>query len=147
MGPKGPVYLTPAPAPVIFRRMAQDYDISELARALGPRAIELLGDTMETAVEDRDKIRAAEAILDRGYGKAAQAIIAIPANRRQAALLAGMSDEALVAVIAQKQLPRLGGPQPMTTIPARTPSITAAVSRASVHGPLEDETALDPLLL
>ena len=45
---------------------------------------------MENAVEDRDRIRAAESILDRGYGKAAQAIIAVPASRRQAALLASL---------------------------------------------------------
>lgn len=108
--------------------------IDELARAHAPRAIELLADTMESAVEDRDKIRAAEAILDRGYGKPSQAIIAIPANRRQAALLAGMSDEQLVAVIEQKQLPRLIPRQPMVTV---TPS---------AHGPVDSFPEVDPLL-
>jgi hypothetical protein len=113
----------------------------ELARVHAPRAIELLADTMESAVEDRDRIRAAEALLDRGYGKPAQAIIQVPANRRQAALLAGMSDEDLVAVIEQKQLPRLR--QPMITVEG-----AKAIARAYVgaHGPLEDETAIDPLL-
>ena len=105
-------------------------DIADLARIHAPRAIELLADTMETAVEDRDKIRAAEAILDRGYGKPSQAIIAIPASRRQQALLAGMSDEALVAVIESKKLPRLS--QPLVTV--------------NPHGPAADTYALDPLL-
>ena len=113
--------------------------VDELARDHGPRAVELLADVMETAVEDRDRIRAAEAILDRGYGKPSQAIIAIPANRRQAALLAGMSDEQLVAVIEQKQLPRLSSAQPMVTI--------ASASRASLHGPADSFPDIDPLLV
>ena len=92
---------------------------------------------MENAVEDRDRIRAAESILDRGYGKAAQAIIAVPASRRQAALLASLSDDQLVAVIEQKRLPRIGAPQTMTTIPSK-----------SSHMPDEaPEETLDPLLL
>lgn len=109
--------------------------IDELAREHAPRAIELLADTMESAMEDRDRIRAAEALLDRGYGKPAQAIIQVPANRRQAALLAAMSDEQLVAVIEQKQLPKLLPSQPMVTIPAR-----------SAHGPADSFPDLDPLL-
>lgn len=114
--------------------------IDELAREHAPRALELLADTMESAVEDRDRIRAAEAILDRGYGKPAQAIIQVPANRRQAALLAGMTDEQLVAVIEQKQLPRLS--QPLITVAAATHS------RVNVHGPAADTyaTPQDPLL-
>jgi hypothetical protein len=128
--------------------MSKDHDIGEVAREHGHRAIELLADTMESAIEDRDRIRAAEALLDRGYGKASQAIIAVPASRRQAQLLASMSDEALVAVIEQKQLPRMGEPQKMITIEPRTPSIAAAVQRAA-HGPATDSyaEALDPLLL
>jgi hypothetical protein len=110
--------------------------IDELARQHAPRAIELLADTMETAVEDRDKIRAAEAILDRGYGKPSQAIIAIPANRRQAALLAGMSDDDLVAIIESKRLPSLHPRQPLITI-----------SPTSSHGPIDSFPDADPLLL
>jgi hypothetical protein len=109
--------------------------IDELARTHGPRAIELLADTMETAVEDRDKIRAAEAILDRGYGKPSQAIIQVPASRRQAALLASMSDEALVSIIEQKQLPRIGPSQSIVT-----------VSRGINHGPVDSFPDIDPLL-
>lgn len=128
--------------------MSSDHDIGELARLHGPRALDVLADTMESAIEDRDRIRAAEALLDRGYGKASQAIIAVPASRRQAQLLASMSDEALVAVIEQTPLPRLGGSQKMITIEPRTPSIAAAVQRAS-HGPAADAypDTLDPLLL
>lgn len=124
--------------------MSNDHDISELARLRGPAALDTLEDVMVNAVEDRDRVRAAEALLDRGYGKAAQAIIAVPASRRQAALLASLSDEALVAVIEQKQLPRMGAPQKMITV-------GSAVPAASSHGPAADAyadaTELDPLLL
>lgn len=119
-----------------------DHDIGELARLHGPRALDILADTMESAVEDRDRIRAAEALLDRGYGKASQAIIAVPASRRQAQLLASMSDDALVAVIENKQLPRIGALQKMITIGPTVPA-------ASSHGPAADAYAdtPDPLLL
>lgn len=124
--------------------MSNDHDISELARLRGPAALDTLEDVMVNAVEDRDRVRAAEALLDRGYGKAAQAIIAVPASRRQAALLASLSDEALVAVIEQKQLPRMGAPQKMITVGSTVPA-------ASSHGPAADAyadaTELDPLLL
>lgn len=117
-----------------------DHDIGELARLHGPRALDILADTMESAVEDRDRIRAAEALLDRGYGKASQAIIAVPASRRQAQLLASMSDDALVAVIENKQLPRIGASQKMITVNPKA---------ASSHGPAADAYAdtPDPLLL
>lgn len=123
--------------------------IDELAREHAPRAIELLANEMEIAGESRDRIRAAEAVLDRGYGKPSQAIIQVPANRRQAALLAAMTDDALVAIIEQKQLPRLGDPQPLITIKA---PIRRQVS-ANVHGPGSEAYAEayaeepDPLLL
>lgn len=122
-----------------------DHDIGELARLHGPRALDILADTMESAVEDRDRIRAAEALLDRGYGKASQAIIAVPASRRQAQLLASMSDDALVAVIENKQLPRIGAPQKMITIGPTGPTVPSASS----HGPAADAYAdmPDPLLL
>jgi len=100
--------------------MDEDTDIGALARAHAPRAITLLADAMETAETDKDRIRAAEAVLDRGYGKPSQAIIQIPANRRQAALLAGMSDNQLVSIIESKKLPRLTR-QPMVTILAKDP--------------------------
>jgi hypothetical protein len=57
--------------------------------------------------ENRDRLRAAESLLDRGHGKASQAIIAVPANRQQAALLAAMSDDELMAILASTKLPRL----------------------------------------
>jgi hypothetical protein len=92
--------------------MATTKGIDELAREHAPSAIDVLAEEMANAIESRDRIRAAEAILDRGYGKPSQAIIQVPANRRQAAMLAAMSDDSLVAVIEQKQLPRLSAANP-----------------------------------
>lgn len=132
-------------------------DVGELARTHGPKAIAVLSDLMENAFEDRDRIRAAEAILDRGHGKAAQAIIAVPASRRQAQLLAGYTDDQLVAVIEKKQLPRLTPAQPLITVetPASPQLMQYAVrpgqNAMHGHGPLEDaipdEPLLDPLFL
>lgn len=136
--------------------------IDELARLHAGLAIDTLAGVLDPDnwEETKDRIAAAREILDRGYGKPSQAIIQVPAGRQQAALLASMSDEQLVAVIEQKQLPRLAPPQPMVTMEPRTPSIGAAVKRASnrsAHGPAafyENDTpvapakrAIDPLLL
>jgi hypothetical protein len=62
--------------------------------------------------ENRDRLNAAKEILDRGFGKPAQAIIAVPGNKRTARILAAMSDDELVAAINSKPLPRLNAPDP-----------------------------------
>lgn len=138
--------------------MADDRGIDELARLRGAAALDVLEEIMEDGfAEDRDRVRAAEAILDRGYGKPSQAIIAVPATRRQAALLAGLSDDQLVAIIEQKQLPRIGAPQPMITVSPRqtnddpeTPRRIQHLDKMLSHGPADEtysETEIDPLLL
>lgn len=131
----------------------QDKGIDELARLRGAAALDVLEEVMEdTFAEDRDRVRAAEAILDRGYGKPSQAIIQVPATRRQAALLAGMTDDQLVAIIEQKQLPRIGPPQTMITIEAddpETPRRFKALDKMLSHGPADETYSvdIDPLLL
>ena len=57
--------------------------------------------------ENRERITAANSLLDRGHGKPNQAIIAIPASKQQQALLAALSDDELMAAITQTRLPRL----------------------------------------
>lgn len=125
--------------------------MDEMAREHAARAIETLADVMNGGDEDRDRIRAAEALLDRGYGKAAQAIIQVPASKKQEAILASLTDEQLVAIIESKQLPRLSAPQPMVTIEnSRTGEILARRPRhAPAHGPAAEVYAVesDPLLL
>jgi cellobiose-specific phosphotransferase system component IIA len=80
-----------------------------LAREHTEQAIDVLAEVMaDPFAENRERINAANSLLDRGHGKPNQAIIAVPASRQQAALLAAMSDDELMAAITQARLPRLG---------------------------------------
>lgn len=149
--PRPPAIGTPPEVLLSSGAMAQEKGIDELAREHAPNAVTLLAEIMDREaypfIEARDRIRAAEAILDRGYGKPSQAIIQVPANRQQAALLASLSDDQLVAVIEQKQLPSLR--QPMITIDAPKRIAAATHSGPSGHGAALDVYGedLDPLLL
>ena len=79
-----------------------------LAREHTARAIETLAEVMNDPFADnKEKISASNSLLDRGHGKPNQAIIAIPGSRQIAALLAGKTDDELLALINQTQLPRL----------------------------------------
>lgn len=139
--------------------------VDEMAREHAASAIDTLSEIMNSDWEEsKDRIRAAEALLDRGYGKAAQAIIQVPASRKQEAILAALSDEQLVAIIESKQLPRLTPSQPLITIesaPLDVPLAHAKIKRhahvsrnmSNAHGPAVDiysndkPPRLDPLLL
>ena len=57
--------------------------------------------------EDKDKLRAAEQILDRGHGKPLSATISLPASKQQQAMLAALSDDELMARINGVELPKL----------------------------------------
>jgi HEAT repeat protein len=79
-----------------------------LAREHTERAIDTLADVMTDPLSDnKERIAAANSLLDRGHGKPLQATIALPANRQQAAALAKMSDEDLIIAVQGAQLPRL----------------------------------------
>jgi hypothetical protein len=83
------------------------------AREYADEAITTIRDIMiDPFTEAKDRLRAAETLLDRGHGKAAQAVISVPATRRMAAQLAQMEDEALLAIIAEERLPSLPAPEP-----------------------------------
>ena len=83
-----------------------------LAREHTERAVEVIAEVMnDPFAEDRDKVKAAEAMLDRGHGKPLTATIQVPANRAQAALLASMTDDELLNAISNAQLPRLNAPR------------------------------------
>jgi hypothetical protein len=86
-----------------------------LAREHTETAIRTLAEIMnDEFAEDKDRIKAADTILDRGHGKPSQAIIAIPGNRQMAALLAGKTDDELIALLNQTQLPRLAQSAPVS---------------------------------
>lgn len=79
-----------------------------LARQHTEKAIDRIVDILEDPfAEDKDVLKAADMILDRGHGKPNQAIIAVPGNRAVAALLASKSDDELMQLLNQHQLPRL----------------------------------------
>lgn len=74
--------------------------ISKKARDLGERAIDVLAEIMnDWSEEAQHRIRAAEGILDRGYGKAAQAVIAVPMERAAREAAAQLTDEELTEII------------------------------------------------
>lgn len=79
-----------------------------LAREHTEAAIDTIAEVMnDPLAENRDRLAAARDILDRGHGKPLQATIALPSNRRQAAALAAMSDDELMAAVQGAPLPRL----------------------------------------
>lgn len=75
-------------------------DLAALAREHIEEAIEVaLSILRDPAAKDADRIRVAEFLADRGYGKSAQAVIAIPANQRIAQQLFGMSNADLLEIL------------------------------------------------
>lgn len=59
------------------------------------------------ACEPKDRLRAADMLLERGHGRPLSTTISIPASRKQRELLAKMSDEELIEQIQGAALPRL----------------------------------------
>lgn len=85
------------------------------ARDHTEEAIGVLHDLMvDPFQEARDRIRAAESLLERGHGKAVSAVISIPLEKRQRAEVAAMTDEELMAAIRDTPLPQLAAPEPTT---------------------------------
>jgi len=83
--------------------------VDSLARQHTERAIDTIVEVMnDPFAENKDRLKAADSILDRGHGKPLTATIALPSNTAHRAMLAAMSDEELMARITQTQLPRLG---------------------------------------
>jgi hypothetical protein len=82
--------------------------VDSLARQHTERAIDTLAEVMnDPFAENKDRLKAADSLLDRGHGKPLTATIALPSNTAHRALLAALSDEELMARITQTELPRL----------------------------------------
>lgn len=71
------------------------------AEAMGTIVDIMRGDAEGTHQRLALQLKAAETILDRGHGRAVQAVISVPARQAVAAKLAAMSDDALL-LIAQR---------------------------------------------
>lgn len=81
-----------------------------LARVHMAEAIGTLVSVMRSrASKDSDRLRAAETLLDRGYGKAAQAVVSVPARQVVSRQLAAMTDEQLLAIAAASRVANFGG--------------------------------------
>jgi hypothetical protein len=88
--------------------------IEFLAQDHTERAVNVLAEIMDDPFEEaKDRIKAADAILDRGHGKPVAVSIALPSGRR-AAQLASYSDDDLIAIIEQHELPRIADQRPKT---------------------------------
>lgn len=97
-----------------------------LARIHTAEAMGVLIDAMNgdiPGIKPAERLKAATTILERGHGKAVQAVISVPARAAVAAKLAAMSDEALL------QIAQGGGGGP-----SRGPQGTGESA-----GPIEDE--------
>jgi hypothetical protein len=94
-------------------RPKQDQNIMELARAHGPRAIEVLAELMDDDVKASASVRvmAAERILDRAYGKAPSFSTTNVGDFKRAVEL---SDDELIRIAAEAGL-KLDPPAPRPT--------------------------------
>jgi len=85
------------------RRNADD-----IARDYTQEALDTIHEIMiEPLAEHRDRLRAAETLLDRGHGKAVSAVINVPAAKKLQAQLVGMTEDQLYDVIRSQPLPRM----------------------------------------
>jgi hypothetical protein len=80
-----------------------------LAREHTDTAIATLAAIMNNQLsEDKDRIKAADSLLDRGHGKPLAAVIQLPPSKLQLQLLAAAEDDELLEIMRAKPLPRLG---------------------------------------
>lgn len=81
------------------------------AREHAEEALKIIAEEMRNPLnEAKDRLKAAEIMLERGHGKPTQAIIAIPASRRVSEAAAMMTDDELIEVMRASPLPRLAAP-------------------------------------
>lgn len=82
--------------------------LAEMARAYTERAMNTLVSIMEDPfAEDKDKIKAADSVLDRGHGKPTQAVIALPPAQMVRDAASRLSREELERIIRDAPLPQL----------------------------------------
>lgn len=82
--------------------------LAEKARDYTDKALETINEVMsDPFAEDKDRLKAATEMLDRGHGKATQAVIAIPANQAIRDEAAKLTRQQLLEIIQRAELPRL----------------------------------------
>lgn len=84
---------------------------TELAREHTDSAIQVVTEIMnDPFAENKDRLKAAQEILDRGHGKPTQAVIAVPPSKKLAQQLAALTNDELLAIVKGTPLPRLSAP-------------------------------------
>lgn len=78
-------------------RPKSEVQVRELAQKHGPKAMDVLAKLMMNAEKDTDRIKAAMALLDRGYGRAHQSI--------SAEVKGDLKNAGFTLVITERQLP------------------------------------------
>ena len=137
--------------------MATTDPIEQRARDLAQRALETLDSIMQDGDRDSARVAAANAVLDRGYGKPTQAIIAIPARNASSAALAALTDAELLALIGEIRNQRRGGDPGFTdrgggletacdplSLPQPAP-YQKLIANNSLSGPADTSEFHDPL--
>lgn len=85
-----------------------DKTLAEKARELTDKALRTMDEVMSDPwAEDKDRLKAAAEILDRGHGKATQAVIALPASQAVRDEAAKLTRTQLLEIIQRAELPRL----------------------------------------
>jgi hypothetical protein len=83
-------------------------DVQALARQYSSEAVGTLRELMrDDATPPGVRVRAAELLLDRAWGRPLQSTISANLDVRQ------LSDEELIAMISESQIPELPAPAPM----------------------------------
>lgn len=101
--------------------------LAEKAREYSDKALATIAEVMDDPfAEDKDRLKAASEILDRGHGKATQAVIQIPPAQAARQEAAKLTRAQLLEVIQRAELPRL--------------------RHEAIDGEYEEVPARDPLL-
>ena len=93
--------------------MSNQAHADSLARLHTAEAMGIMVKAMRGEIHDlkpEARLRAAELILDRGHGRAVQAIISVPARQASAMRLAAMSSSELLRIAARGRGREKGGP-------------------------------------
>ncbi len=105
-----------------------------LAREHTSAAIYTIADVMsDPYAENKDRLKAAELLLDRGHGRPTSTVISVPPAKRQREMAARMTDEQLMEVIEGEVLPSMA-------------QLTDQ-QLAMAPGDLSDPDVVDPLCL
>lgn len=90
--------------------MKSGRNVDDIARDYDEEAIEVFADIMrDPLAENRDRLRAAENLVERGHGKAVTPIEVRPGSKLRDQL-ASLSEDQLYEIVNKERLPRLTAP-------------------------------------